>query len=73
MVRPMYHLVVPGGISPTVTTLDLLLHRILYSFVLLSRALYSFTSNLATIILLDLQIKMHLLILEFVALYIYGV
>ena len=37
-----------------VTTLDLLLHRILYSFVLLSCALCSFTSNLATIILLDL-------------------
>jgi hypothetical protein len=56
-----------------VTVLDLLLHRILYSFVLLSRALCSFTSNLTTIILLDLQIKMHLLILEFVALYIRGV
>jgi hypothetical protein len=51
----------------------LLLHRIIYSFVLLSRALCSFISNLATIILLDLQLKMHLLILEFVALYIRGV
>ena len=56
-----------------VTTLDLLLHWILYSFVLLSHALYSFTSNLATIILLDLQMKMHHLVLEFVALYIRGV
>ena len=56
-----------------VTTLDLLLHRILYSFVLISRALCSFTSNLATVILLDLQMKMHLLILEFVALNIRGV
>ena len=37
-----------------VTALDLLLHRILYSFVLLSHALCSFTSNLATIIFLDL-------------------
>jgi hypothetical protein len=37
-----------------VTALDMLLHQILYSFVLLSRALCSFTSNLATIILLDL-------------------
>ena len=50
-----------------VTALDLLLHRIIYSFVLLSRALCSFTSNLATLILLDLQMKMHLLVLEFVA------
>ena len=55
-----------------VTALDLLHHRILYSFVLLSRALCSFTSNLAIVILLD-QMKMHLLILEFVALYIRGV
>jgi hypothetical protein len=56
-----------------VTALDLLLHRILYSFVLLSHALCSFTSNLATLILLDLQMKMHLLVLEFVTLYIRGV
>jgi hypothetical protein len=57
-----------------VTALDLLLlHQILYSFVLLSRALCSFTSNLTTIILLDLQMKIHLLILKFVALYICGV
>jgi hypothetical protein len=56
-----------------VIALDLLLHRILYSFVLLSRAFCSFTLNLATVILLDLQMKMHLLILEFVALYICGV
>ena len=41
-----------------VTALDLLLHRILYSFVLLSRALCSFTSNLAIVIFLDLQMKM---------------
>ena len=60
--------------GPKVTTLDLLLlHQILYSFVLLSHALCSFTSNLATVILLDLQMKMHLLVLEFVALYIHGV
>ena len=56
-----------------VTALDLLLHWILYSFVLLSCALCTFTSNLAIVILLDLQIKMHLLVLEFVALYIHGV
>jgi hypothetical protein len=56
-----------------VTALDLLLHQILHSFVLLSRALCPFTSNLATIILLDLQMKMYLLVLEFVALYIRGV
>ena len=56
-----------------VMTLDLLLHRILYSFVLLSCALCSFISNLATVILLDLQMKIHLLVLEFVALYICGV
>ena len=56
-----------------VTALDLLLHWILYSFVLLSHAFCSFTSNLATIILLDLQMKMHHLVLEFVALYIRGV
>ena len=56
-----------------VTALDLLLHWILYSIVLLSRALYSFTSNLATVISLDLQMTMHLLVLEFVALYIRGV
>jgi hypothetical protein len=37
-----------------VTTLDLLLHQILYSFVLLSCALCSFTSSLAIVILLDL-------------------
>jgi hypothetical protein len=37
-----------------VTTLDLLLYQILYSFVLLSCALWSFTSNLAIVILLDL-------------------
>jgi hypothetical protein len=55
------------------TALNLLLHHILYSFVLLSHALCSFISNLATIILLDLQMKMHLPILEFVALYIHGV
>ena len=40
---------------------------------MLSCALCSFTSNLAIVILLDLQIKMHLLVLEFVALYIRGV
>jgi hypothetical protein len=57
-----------------VTILDLLLlHQILYSFVFLSHALCSFTFNLATVILLDLQIKMHLLLLEFVSLYIRGV
>jgi hypothetical protein len=56
-----------------ITELDLLLHQILYSFVLLSCALCSFTSNISTVFLLDLQIKMHLLILEFVALYIHGV
>ena len=37
-----------------VTTLDLLLHWILYSFVLLFRAFCSFASNLATVIFLDL-------------------
>ena len=37
-----------------VTALDLLLHRILYSFVLLSRALCSFISSLAIVIFLDL-------------------
>jgi hypothetical protein len=51
----------------------MVLHWILYSIVLLSCALCSFTSNLATVILLDLQMKMYLLILEFVALYIDGV
>jgi hypothetical protein len=56
-----------------VIALDLLLHWILYSFVFLSRTLCSFSSNLATSILLDLLMKMHLLILEFVALYIHGV
>jgi hypothetical protein len=56
-----------------VTALDLLLHWIQYFFVLLSHALYSFTSNLAIVILLDLQMKMYLLVLEFVALYIRGV
>jgi hypothetical protein len=56
-----------------VTTLDLLIHWILYFFVLLSRVLCSFTSNLAIVILLDLQMKMHLLFLEFMALYIRGV
>ena len=53
-----------------VTALDLVLHQILYSFVLVSRALCSFTSNVATVIFLDLQIKMHLLVLEFVAFYL---
>jgi hypothetical protein len=56
-----------------VIALDLLLHWILYSFVLLSRTLCSFSSNLATSILLDLHMKMHLLVLEFLALYIHGV
>jgi hypothetical protein len=56
-----------------VTALDLLLHRIQYFFVLLSHALCSFTSNLAIVILLDLQMKIYLLVLEFVALYIRGV
>jgi hypothetical protein len=57
-----------------VIALDLLLlHWILYFFILLSRALCSFTFNLAIVILLDLQMKMHLLVLEFVALYIRGV
>jgi hypothetical protein len=54
-----------------VTTLDLLLHQILYSFVVLSHPLCIF--NLSTIIFLDLQIKMSLLILEFVAFYLRGV
>jgi hypothetical protein len=56
-----------------IPALDLLLHRILYSFVLLSHALCSFTSNLATVIFLDLQMKMHVLVLELVAFYLRGV
>jgi hypothetical protein len=55
-----------------VTALDLLLHRILYSFVLLSRALCSFTSNLAIVNFLDPQMEMHLLVLEFMAIYLRG-
>jgi len=67
------HLCFSAPSRSKVTALDLLLHRILYSFVLLSRALCSFTSNLATIIFLDLQMKMHLLVLEFVAFYLHKV
>jgi hypothetical protein len=54
-----------------VTTLDLLLHWIIYSFVFSCSLLLHLHPSYS--ILLDLQMKMYLLVLEFVTLYIHGV